>query len=143
LPVMLRLRVQVSRTLRFITVLYRGCSLPFFHLALLFIKMNAPLFFFSQIAAGNADEEGVITIRDRMNVTFRKGRCLTGIEAELLLQGQLRMPCGITTVQPFPARHVGVMLVLAIHHPARAMVVGRGLAALFPAMHQYMHVRFS
>ena len=113
-----------------------------FHLDRLLFQVEAQRFLLFHVTAGDPDEKGVIAIGNRMNVTSRKGRSLTGIEAKLLLHGQFGMFRGIAAVQPFPTRHVGVMLVLAIHHSAGAMVVWNGLAALFPTVHQHMHVRF-
>ena len=110
---------------------------PVFHLDRLLVQVEAQGFLLFHITTGDADEEGIITIGNGVNIAPGKGRSFALIEAKLLLHGQFGMPCGVAAIiKAFPARHVSVMLVLAIHHPAGAVVVRSGLAAFFPAMDQ-------
>jgi len=44
---------------------------PIFHLDRLLVQIEAQRFLLFDISASNADEESIITVRDRMNVTFR------------------------------------------------------------------------
>src|SRR5690349_21112413 len=83
-----------------------------------------------RVAAGDADEEGIVAELDGMDVADRERGRVPGLVHELALQGEVRVARPAAVVEPPPAPHAGRVLVVAVDHPARTVVVHRGLAAL-------------
>src|SRR5262244_420806 len=92
------------------------------------------------VSAGDADEEGVVTVLDRVNVAHREHRRLAGLVHEIALKLELGVPGLAAVVETAPPAHARRVLVVAVDHPARTVVVGHGLAALLPSVHEHMHV---
>src|SRR5215470_10920473 len=92
------------------------------------------------VAAGDPDEERVVAVLDRVNVAHREHRGLAGLVHEIALDLELGMPGLAAVVDAVPPAHARGVLVIAVDHPARAVIVGHGLAALLPPVHEHVHV---
>src|SRR5499426_2660919 len=92
------------------------------------------------IAAGDPDEERVVAVLDRMNIAHREHGCLARLVHEIALDLDLGVAGLAPVVDAAPPAHARRVLVVAVDHPARAVVVGHGLAALLAAVHEHVHV---
>src|SRR5439155_12747319 len=80
------------------------------------------------VAAGDPDEERVVAVLDRMDVADREHRGAAGLVQELALQLELRVAGLAPVVEAAPPAHPRRVLVVAVDHPARTVVVRHGLA---------------
>src|SRR5262249_14276613 len=87
------------------------------------------------VAAGDPDEERVVAVLDRMDVAHREHGGLAGLVHEVALDLELGVAGLAPVVDAAPPAHARRVLVVAVDHPARAVIVGHGLAALLAAVH--------
>src|SRR5262245_17585619 len=106
----------------------------------LLVWVEAQLLLRLDVAAGDPDEEGVVAVLDRVNVAHREHRCLAGLVHEIALDLDLGVPGLAAVVEAAPPAHARRVLVVAVDHPARTVIVGHGLAALLPPVHENVHV---
>src|SRR5215470_4420255 len=92
------------------------------------------------VAAGDPDEEGVVAVFDRVDVAHRERRRLAGLVHEVARDLDLGVAGLGAVVQTAPAAHARRVLVIAVDHPARAVIVGHGLATLLAPVHEHVHV---
>src|SRR5262249_59745048 len=82
------------------------------------------------VATRDADEERIVAVLDRVDVADRERGGVPGLVHELALERDLRVAGLATVVQAAPPPHPCRVPVVAVHDPARAVVVHRRLAAL-------------
>src|SRR5215467_9036843 len=92
------------------------------------------------VAAGDPDEEGVVAVFDRVDVAHRERRRLAGLVHEVAGDLDLGVAGLGAVVQTAPAAHARRVLVIAVDHPARAVIVGHGLATLLAPVHDHVHI---
>src|SRR5207253_2912860 len=92
------------------------------------------------VTAGDAKEERVVAVLDRVDVADREHGGVTGLVQEVALELELGVAGLAPVVEAAPAAHARRILVVPVDHPARTVVVGDRLAALFASVDQHVHV---
>src|SRR5438876_4356428 len=106
----------------------------------LLLEVEAQCLLRLDVTAGDPNEERVVAVLDRVDVADRDHGGVTGLVQEVALELELGVAGLAPVVEAAPAGHARRILVVPVDHPARTVVVGDRLAALFASVDQHVHV---
>src|SRR5262249_4493784 len=107
----------------------------------LLVDVEAERLLALDVPTRHPDEEGVVTVLDRVDIPHCKRRRIPSLVHELPLERDVGVACLAAVVEPTPPAHPRGVLIVPVDDPAWTVIVHRGFPRLLAAVDEHVHVR--